>query len=125
MLADPGVIDAMVRAFEQAAGHLADRLLAAMQAGQAQGGEAGPVHSAALLVVDDVLWPIVNLRVDWADEDPIGASNTLAGYHPQLQDYIDRALNPHIAPGYAVPGMTGEHQPRPVGATGALRHHQP
>jgi uncharacterized Ntn-hydrolase superfamily protein len=75
MLADPGVIDAMVRAFEQAAGHLADRLLAAMQAGQAQGGEAGPVHSAALLVVDDVLWPIVNLRVDWADEDPIGASN--------------------------------------------------
>ncbi len=105
MLADPGVIDAMVRAFEQATGHLAERLLAAMHAGQAQGGEAGPVHSAALLVVDDVLWPIVNLRVDWADADPIGALDRLwQAYRPQLQDYIDRALNPHIAPGYAVPG---------------------
>lgn len=105
MLAHPGVIDAMVRAFENASGPLADRLLAAMHTGQAQGGEAGPVHSAALLVVDDVLWPIINLRVDWADEDPIGALDQLwQAYRGQLQDYIDRALNPQIAPGYAVPG---------------------
>ncbi|WP_339481773.1 DUF1028 domain-containing protein [Pseudomonas sivasensis] len=105
MLANPGVIGAMVRAFEQASGHLADRLLAAMHTAVAEGGEAGPVHSAALLVVDDVLWPIVNLRVDWADKDPIGTLDKLwQAYRPQLQDYIDRALNPHIAPGYAVPG---------------------
>ncbi|WP_095185530.1 DUF1028 domain-containing protein [Pseudomonas sp. Irchel 3H9] len=105
MLANPGVIDAMVRAFEQASGHLADRLLAAMHTAVAEGGEAGPVHSAALLVVDDVLWPIVNLRVDWADKDPIGTLDKLwQAYRPQLQDYIDRALNPHIAPCYAVPG---------------------
>ena len=105
MLANPGVIGAMVRAFEQASGHLADRLLAAMHTAGAEGGEAGPVHSAALLVVDDVLWPIVNLRVDWADKDPIGTLDKLwQAYRPQLQDYIDRALNPHIAPGYAVPG---------------------
>lgn len=105
MLADIGVIAAMVRAFEMATGPLAERLLAAMQAGQAEGGEAGPVHSAALVVVDDLLWPIVNLRVDWADEDPIGALDQLwQAYRPQLQAYIDRALNPQIAPGYAVPG---------------------
>lgn len=105
MLANPGVIEAMVRAFEQASGHLAERLLAAMHAGVAEGGEAGPVHSAAVLVVDTVPWPIVNLRVDWADEDPIGALDRLwQAYRPQLQDYIDRALNPPIAPGYAVPG---------------------
>ena len=105
MLADAGVIAAMVRAFEMATGPLAERLLAAMQAGQADGGEAGPVHSAALVVVDDLLWPIVNLRVDWADEDPIGALDQLwQAYRPQLQAYIDRALNPQIAPGYAVPG---------------------
>lgn len=105
MLAHPGVIDAMVRAFENASGPLADRLLAAMHTGQAQGGEAGPVHSAALLVVDEVQWPIINLRVDWADEDPIGALDQLwQAYRGQLQDYIDRALNPQIAPGYAVPG---------------------
>lgn len=105
MLADPDVIAAMVGAFENASGHLADRLLAAMHAGQAHGGEAGPVHSAALMVVDELLWPIVNLRVDWADADPIGALDLLwQAYRGQLQDYLDRALNPHIAPGYAVPG---------------------
>lgn len=105
MLANPGVIEAMVRAFENAPGHLTDRLLAAMHTGQAHGGEAGPVHSAALIVVDDLSWPIVNLRVDWADEDPIGALDQLwQAYRGQLQDYIDRALNPQIAPGYAVPG---------------------
>jgi len=105
MLAQPAVIDAMVAAFEQASGPLADRLLAAMHAGLAGGGEAGPVHSAALVVVDDLLWPIVNLRVDWADEDPIGALDQLwQAYRGQVQAYIDRAINPQIAPGYAVPG---------------------
>ena len=105
MLANPGVIEAMVTAFETTSGHLADRLLAAMHAGVAGGGEAGPVHSAALVIVDDLLWPIVNLRVDWADEDPIGALDHLwQAYRGQLQAYIDRAINPQVAPGYAVPG---------------------
>ncbi|SFU34488.1 DUF1028 domain-containing protein [Pseudomonas sp. OV546] len=105
MLANPGVINAMVAAFETASGHFADRLLAAMHAGVAGGGEAGPVHSAALVIVDDLLWPVVNLRVDWADVDPISALDQLwQAYRGQLQDYIDRAINPQIAPGYAVPG---------------------
>lgn len=92
MLANRAVISAMVRAFEHASGHLAERLLAAMHAGQAEGGEAGPVHSAALVVVDDLPWPIVNLRVDWADTDPIGGLDQLwQAYRPQLQDYLDRA----------------------------------
>ena len=105
MLANPGVITAMVAAFETASGHLADRLLAAMHVGVAGGGEAGPVHSAALVIVDDLLWPVVNLRVDWADADPISTLDHLwQVYRGQLQDYIDRAINPQIAPGYAVPG---------------------
>jgi uncharacterized Ntn-hydrolase superfamily protein len=105
MLANPDVIVAMVRAFENTPGQLTDRLLAAMHAGQAKGGEAGPVHSAALVVVDDLMWPIVNLRVDWVDHDPIGALDQLwQAYRGQMQDYIDRAINPHLAPGYAVPG---------------------
>ncbi|WP_339464550.1 DUF1028 domain-containing protein [Pseudomonas lurida] len=105
MLANPGVITAMVAAFETASGHLADRLLAAVHAGVAGGGEAGPVHSAALVIVDDLLWPVVNLRVDWADADPISTLDHLwQAYRGQLQDYIDRAINPQIAPGYAVPG---------------------
>lgn len=105
MLANTAVIDALVHAFETADGQLADRLIAAMQAAMAAGGEAGPVHSAAMIVVGDVAWPVVNLRVDWADEDPIGTLAQLwADYSPQMQDYITRALDPTQAPSYGVPG---------------------
>lgn len=105
MLANARVIEAMVRAFETTSGHLADRLLAAMQVGQAEGGEAGPVHSAAMTVVGDLSWPIVDLRVDWAEENPIGVLDQLwQDYRGQMQAYIDRAINPAVAPGYAVPG---------------------
>lgn len=105
LLASPAVIEAMVPAFEANPGPLADRLLAAMQAALAAGGEAGPVHSAALKVVGEVPWPIIDLRVDWAEADPIGQ---LAGlwqaYRPQMQDYLTRALDPTAAPSYGVPG---------------------
>jgi len=105
MLAGQAVIDAMVQAFETASGHLADRLLAGMAAGLAAGGEAGPVHSAALKVVGEVIWPIIDLRVDWAEDDPIGQLDGLwRAYQPQMQDYLTRALNPTAAPSYGVPG---------------------
>ena len=105
MLVSKEVIEAMVPAFENAPGLLADRLLAAMHAAMAAGGEAGPIHSAALKIVGDLTWPIVDLRVDWADEDPIGKVDALwRAYQPQMQDYITRALNPTTAPSYGVPG---------------------
>jgi uncharacterized Ntn-hydrolase superfamily protein len=105
LLAGDGVIAAMVAAFEQGEGSLASRLLGALQAGQAAGGEAGAVHSAALSVVDDLTWPIVDLRVDWADGNPIGELEKLwLAYQPQLQDYLTRALDPTQAPSYGVPG---------------------
>ena len=106
LLSDPVVIVAMVAAFENSAGEaLADRLLMAMQAAMAAGGEAGPVHSAALSVVSDLLWPIVDLRVDWAEQDPLGELGKLwEAYRPQMDDYVIRALDPTKAPSYGVPG---------------------
>lgn len=105
LLANPFVPKRMVVAFEEAPGHLGDRLLAAMRAALDAGGEAGPVHSAGMLIVDKVSWPVADLRVDWAEEDPIGALKTLWGiYKPQLQDYVTRALNPSGSPSYGVPG---------------------
>jgi uncharacterized Ntn-hydrolase superfamily protein len=105
MLKSKDVIDAIARGFEQASGQLAERLLAAMQAGLVAGGEAGPVHSAALKIAGDVSWPIVDLRVDWADADPLAELDALwRAYRPQMQDYLTRALDPTAAPGYGVPG---------------------
>ncbi len=105
LLANDGVPKAMVTAFAAATGNLPDRLLAAMAAGVEAGGEAGPVHSAGLLVVHDVAWPIVDLRVDWAEAAPITVLHGLWKlYEPQVQAYIDRALDPTKAPRFGVPG---------------------
>jgi uncharacterized Ntn-hydrolase superfamily protein len=79
--------------------------LRALRAGLDAGGEAGPVHSAGLLVVRDVSWPIVDLRIDWSDEDPVRALDSLwRRYAPQIDDYVRRALDPAGAPGFGVPG---------------------
>ena len=105
LLASPAVIAAMIEAFEQTTGLLAERLIAAMHAAMTAGGEAGPVHSAALKVVDDLTWPLIDLRVDWAEYDPIGELDNLwQAYRPQMRDYVIRALDPTRAPSYGVPG---------------------
>lgn len=105
LLSGVPVIEAMVDAFEHTGGPLADRLLAAMQAAMAAGGEAGPVHSAALKIAGELTWPLVDLRVDWTEQDPIGELARLwQAYRPQMQDYVTRALDPTTAPSYGVPG---------------------
>ena len=50
LLAGPGVVKAMAAAFEQTQGPLAERMLAALRAGQAAGGDKRGRQSAALMV---------------------------------------------------------------------------
>ena len=85
--------------------HLAERLLQAIEGGLAAGGEGGPVHSAALLVSGSQPFALVDLRVDWEDIGPIEKLRTLwEAYEPQMQDYLNRAINPTLAPSYGVVG---------------------
>jgi uncharacterized Ntn-hydrolase superfamily protein len=97
---------AMTDAFaEGAALHLAERLLRALESGLAAGGEQGPVHSAALLVHHEQNFPLVDLRCDWDDADPVGKLRRLwTDYEPQMGAYLIRALNPSFAPSYGVKG---------------------
>ncbi len=105
LLAHAHVPGAMIGAFESAAGHLGARLLEALRAGLASGGEAGPIHSAGLLVVRDLAWPLVDLRVDWTASDPVAALSGIWDiYSPQMDDYVRRALDPAAAPRFGVPG---------------------
>ena len=105
MLANDGVPQAIVDGFLSARGHIGDRLIAAMRAGLAAGGEAGPVHSAGLKIVDKVSWPVADLRVDWTEACPIQELADLWDiYKPQLDAYVQRALDPRAAPSYGVPG---------------------
>ncbi|MEO1025602.1 MAG: DUF1028 domain-containing protein [Pseudomonadota bacterium] len=105
LLANDTVPAAIVTGFEGATGHLGDRLITAMRAGLAAGGEAGPVHSAGLLLVDQVSWPVADLRCDWTEDCPIESVATAWNiYKPQLDAYVQRAIDPSAAPSYGVPG---------------------
>ena len=85
--------------------HLAERLLRSLEAGLASGGEEGPVHSAALIVYHQQAFPLVNLRVDWDEENPIRVLRKLwEDYRPQMGAYLQRAIDPTAAPSYGVPG---------------------
>jgi uncharacterized Ntn-hydrolase superfamily protein len=95
LLADNRVPAAMLAAFtDRAADDLGTRLVAALQAGLAAGGEVTPVRSAGLLIAESQPWPVTDLRVDWHD-DPVGE---LAGlwqaWQPLASDYVTRALRP-------------------------------
>lgn len=71
-LAGAGVVDAMESAFQTTTGSLADRLLAALKAADAAGGQKSGRQSAALLVKTLDGFPLdVDLRVDSAS-DPVG-----------------------------------------------------
>lgn len=105
LLANETVPSAIVDGFEQSTGHLGDRLMAALQAGLNAGGEAGPVHSAGLQICDKVAWPVADLRCDWSEDCPIAAVSTAWDvYKPQLQAYVQRAIDPREAPSFGVPG---------------------
>ena len=95
LLADRGVPAAMLAIFTERPGDsLGDRLLAALRAGLAAGGEVSPVRSAGMVIAGSAPWPVTDLRVDWHD-DPVGQ---LAGlwqiWQPQAESYLLRALHP-------------------------------
>jgi uncharacterized Ntn-hydrolase superfamily protein len=98
VLASEEVPAAMVEAFEDESERpLAERLLGALEAGLAAGGETEPVCSAALLVVDREQFPLVDLRVDLAPE-PIAALRRLwESYRPWVDEFVVRALDPDRA----------------------------
>jgi len=106
LLAEAGVPEAMGAAFASDPGApLGSRLVAALRAAREAGGEAGPVHSAGMLVVHRVAWPVTDLRIDWTEADPVEELAALWGlWAPMAEDYVMRALEPGAAPSYGVPG---------------------
>ena len=71
MLVGRETIDAMAETFEAAKGHLASRLLKALEAGQAAGGDMRGRESAALLVAPFMdQYGKIDIRVD-LHEDPV------------------------------------------------------
>jgi uncharacterized Ntn-hydrolase superfamily protein len=99
ILANSGVPAAMAEAFQAAPdAPLAERLLRALEAGEAAGGEHGDVTSASLLVVHRECFPYVDLRVD-KDASPLPALRRLwEEYAPLADGFVRRAVDPDDAP---------------------------
>jgi len=74
ILAGPEVVEEMVRAFEETEDHLSFKLLAALEAGQAAGGDKRGMQSAAMLIVkeDGGVWlnndVVLRLQVEDSEE---------------------------------------------------------
>lgn len=51
ILAGPAVVEGMIKAFEETKGHLSMRLMAALDAGQAAGGDARGMQAASMVIV--------------------------------------------------------------------------
>lgn len=64
MLAGPAVLERTLAAFEAASGPLAERLLAALEAGEAAGGDKRGRQSAALKIATRDPYPDLDIRVD-------------------------------------------------------------
>jgi uncharacterized Ntn-hydrolase superfamily protein len=91
----PSIPAAMIKAFErEPAAPLPLRLIEALEAGHAAGGEPRPLVSACLIVVHRETFPYVDLRVD-SDADPIGTLRRFwRDYEPAADLYVARALTP-------------------------------
>lgn len=82
MMARNTVWHAMAEAYRSTDGNFADRLLAALDAAQAEGGDIRGKQTAALLVVDGDRrpFPLIDLRVDH-HPDPLGELHRLLPLH--------------------------------------------
>src|SRR5690606_24452580 len=96
ILANDRVTPAMIAAFEaHPQNELADRLLEAILAGEAAGGEGGPLRAAALQVVDRSPLSVADLRVD-ASSDPLQDLTQLwEEFRSYVKVFQTRALAPH------------------------------
>ena len=106
MLKSKNIPSAMVDSFKNNSNlFFPERLMLSLKAGLTAGGEEGSIHSAGIKVADDTAWPLIDLRIDWSDNDPIEELYKLwKAYEPQMNDYKSRALDPTKAPSYGVPG---------------------
>jgi uncharacterized Ntn-hydrolase superfamily protein len=105
LLATDAVPAAMLEAYSASgAATFEQRLLDAFRAGVDAGGEAGPIRSAGLAVVEDVPWRVTDLRVDDHDDPCAELVRLVALWLPQKRDYVTRGLDPTTAPSFGVPG---------------------
>jgi len=89
----------MVEAFEKSPqSHLAERLIQGLEAGFAAGSELKQIKSAAVLVVHEQSFPLVDLRVEF-DRSPLTELRFLwETYQPQMDRFVTQVIDPDSLP---------------------------
>ena len=99
ILRSTDVVNAMVQSFEaNEAEPLAERLMRAIEAGDAAGGELKQIKSAGLMVAHRESFPFVDLRVDLDPRPLVQLRFLWELYQPTADEYVVRAVNPDGAP---------------------------
>lgn len=89
MLTGPEVLDAMIKAFNASAdAELAERLMLALEAGDAAGGDRRGKQSAALRVHADEAYPLLDIRVDEHAEPVAELRRVLCIARAQLVPFV-------------------------------------
>jgi uncharacterized Ntn-hydrolase superfamily protein len=99
MLENAETIEALGRTFEESEGELAERLLAALEAAQAAGGDKRGKISAALLVHSPEPKLYHNLRVDNSD-DPVGDLREAFELGRETEETLPADLEEMLGEGY-------------------------
>ena len=98
MLAGPEVVAATRDAFLAATGPMAERLIAAMEAGEAAGGDARGRQAAALMIASAEPYTDLDLRVD-DHADPLAELRRLLGVAQECYVHFRRFLAGRDHPG--------------------------
>lgn len=130
ILAGPDVVNDMVEAFEATEGHLSFKLMAALEAGQAAGGDRRGMQSAAMIIVreDGGVWlnndVVLRLQVDDA-ENPVAELRRLVEIAGRQRERIRGLLGPGLSPepfrGRDLPGKARELTSSAVQLVGSLQ----
>jgi uncharacterized Ntn-hydrolase superfamily protein len=95
------VVEAMTASFTGSEDFaLEARLMLAIEAGRDAGGQHGGQRSAAILVYQDMDYPIVDLRADDYDDPAAELRRLFDLYEPRIPYYRVRAADPTIGPFY-------------------------
>lgn len=100
ILAGEAVVTGMVKAFEETAGHLSVRLMAALEAGQAAGGDTRGMQSAAMLIVGkgQGVWlnndTVLRLQVDDSEQPIRDLRRLVDSWNGRRQKGQQRAVGP-------------------------------
>jgi uncharacterized Ntn-hydrolase superfamily protein len=100
ILRNTGVVDAMVSTFEENESQsLPERLMRAIEAGQAAGRALKQLKSAALLVVHRECFPVLESRAGLRPQPLVELRFLWELYEPAADNYVVRAVEPDKAPG--------------------------